>query len=189
MSTFEETLKGKARYKTKLRTVRLPISIDNSLEEEAAKRGITMNSFVVSILEKYGEWDRLAEKFRFIGFPLQMVREQYALIKDKAAIERAARSSGATVPREMMLFWFKEVSLESFLRYLALQAKFQGYAEYETSHHGENIVIVAKHQLGPNWSIWLGAYLEEAIKSNLGVVARVECSDNTVKLEFAERYA
>jgi hypothetical protein len=151
------------------------------------KKGITMNSFVVSILERYEEWDRLAEKFRFLGFPMQMVREQYSLIEDQTALERVARNFGAKVPKEMMLFWFKEVSLESFLRYLSLQSKFQGYAEYETSHHGEKIVIVAKHQLGPNWSVWLGAYLGEAIKSNLGVVAEVEFSDNTVKLEFAKR--
>jgi hypothetical protein len=187
MATFEESLKGKARYKTKLRTIRLPITIDAALEEEAAKRGITMNSFVVSILERYEEWDRLAEKFQFIGFPMQMVRDQYSIIQDQSALERVARSLGAKVPKEMMLFWFKEVSLESFLRYLSLQSKFQGYAEYETSHHGEKIVIVAKHQLGPNWSTWLGAYLGEAIKSNLGVVPEVELSDNTVKLEFAER--
>jgi hypothetical protein len=187
MATFEESLKGKARYKTKLRTIRLPITIDAALEEEAANRGTTMNSFVVSILERYEEWDRLAEKFRFIGFPMQMVRDQFSLIKDQAAMELMARHFGAMVPKEMMLFWFKEVSLESFLRYLSLQSKFQGYAEYETSHHGEKIVIVAKHQLGPNWSIWLGAYLEEAIRSNLEVAPRVEFSDNTVKIEFERR--
>src|SRR5579863_1642813 len=115
MSTFEESLKGKARYKTKLRTVRLPITIDAAIEEEAAKKGITMNSFVVSILERYEEWDRLAEKFQFVGFPTQMVRDQYSSIKDHSALERDARIFGAKVPREMMLFWFKEVSLESFL--------------------------------------------------------------------------
>jgi hypothetical protein len=187
VATFEESLKWKARYKTKLRTVRLAVNVDVALEEEAGKRGITMNSLVVSILEKYEEWDRLAEKFRFIGFPTELVREQFALIKDPTALKRVAHDFGAKLPREMMLFWFKEVNLESFLKYLSLQSKFQSYAEYEIAHHKEKVVIVAKHQLGPNWSVWLGAYLEEAIRSNLGVVPDVECTDNTVKFEFEKR--
>jgi hypothetical protein len=184
MAAFEESLTRKARYKTRLRTIRLPVSIDTALEEEAEKRGMTMNSFVVSILERYAEWDMLAEKFRFIAFPIESVREEYSLIKDQASLKRLARDLGAKIPRELMLFWFKEVNIESFLRYLTLQSKFQSYAQYEVVHHGEKIVIIAKHQVGPNWSVWLAAYLEEAIRSNLGVVPRVESTDNTVKIEF-----
>jgi len=187
MAIFEESLRAKARYKTRLRTVRLPVAIDSALEEEAGKRGITTNSFIVSILEKYEEWDRLAEKFRFIGFPMQLVREQFSLIKDPTDLKRFAHDFGAKIPKEMMLFWFKEVNLDSFLKYLSLQSKFQGYAEYETVHKNEEILIIAKHQLGANWSIWLGAYLEEAIRSNLGVIPRVEYTDNTVTLEFEKR--
>src|SRR5438309_308534 len=83
MSSFEEPLKGKPRYKTKLRTIRLPVALDSALEEEAGKR-----------------------------------------------------------------------------------------------------TIIAKHDLGPNWSVWLECYLGEAIRSNLGVTPRIESSPNTVKFEF-----
>ena len=184
MSTFEESLKSKARYKTRLRTVRLPLAVDAALEEEANKRGMTMNSFVVSILQKYDQWDKLAEKFHFVGFPMELVREQFSLVGDQEALKSVARNVGAKVPREMMLFWFKEVSLESFLKYLALQARFQRYADYEISHRNRKIIIIAKHQLGPNWSAWLEAYLAEAIRSNLGVAPRVESRGNAVKFEF-----
>jgi hypothetical protein len=186
MATYEEMTR-KARYKTRLRTIRLPVSIDSTLEEEAEKRGMTMNSFIVSILERYSEWDMLAEKFRFITFPMEMVREEYSIIKDRDSLKRLARELGSKMPKELILFWFKEVSLESFLKYLTLQSKFQRYAEYEIAHHNEKIVVIAKHNLGPNWSVWLGAYLEEAIKTNLGVVPRVESTDNTVKIEFEKR--
>lgn len=184
VSAFEESLKGRARYKTKLRTIRLPLIVDAALEEEASKRGMTMNSFVVSILEKYNQWDKLAEKFHFIGFPMELVRDEFAAIKDPEALRQLARDAGGKLPREIMLFWFKEVSLDSFLSYLSLQSRFQGYASYEVVHRGPKIVIIAKHQLGPNWSIWLESYLSEAIRSNLDVVPRVESSFNSVKLEF-----
>ena len=143
-----------------------------------------MNSFVVSILEKYNQWDKLAEKFHFIGFPMELVRDEFAAIKDPEALRQLARDAGGKLPREIMLFWFKEVSLDSFLSYLSLQSRFQGYASYEVVHRGPKIVIIAKHQLGPNWSIWLESYLSEAIRSNLDVVPRVESSFNSVKLEF-----
>jgi hypothetical protein len=183
---FEDSLK-KARFKTKLRTIRLPVIIDAALEEEAYNRGMTMNSYVVSILERYEEWDKLAEKFHFVGFPMELVREQFSAIGDPTALRQIARAAGAKLPKELMLFWFKEVTLESFLKYLALQSKFQKYADYEIAHRSGKIIIIAKHQLGPNWSIWLESYLGEAIKSILGVVPHVESGDNSVKFEFEKR--
>jgi hypothetical protein len=184
MSGFEEPLKSKARYKTKLRTVRLPVALDSALEEEAGKRTMSTNSFITSILEKFDEWDRQAERFHFMAFPKEQVRDEFAALEDVTLMKRLAKSAGATVPREMMLFWFREVNLESFLRYLALQARYQRYAHYEIQHHDEKTTIIAKHDLGPNWSVWLECYIGEAIRSNLGVTPRIESSPNTVRFEF-----
>lgn len=186
MATHEEFFK-RARFKTKLRTIRLPIAVDATLEEEAEKRGMTTNSFVTSILARYAEWDLLAEKFRFIGFPMELVRQEISLIQDRETLKRMAADLGAKLPREVMLFWFKEVNVESFLKYLAIQSKYQKYADYEIAHRSDAIVIVAKHNLGPNWSLWLEAYVSEAIHSNLGVVPKTAVSENTVKFEFEKR--
>jgi len=184
MSGFEEPLKSKARYKTKLRTIRLPVALDSALEEEAGKRTMSTNSFIISILEKFDEWDRQAERFHFMAFPKEQVRDEFAALEDVTLMKRLAKSAGATVPREMMLFWFKEVSLESFLKYLALQARYQRYAHYEIKHHDEKTTIIAKHDLGPNWSVWLECYIGEAIKTNFGVAPRIESGQNTVRFEF-----
>jgi hypothetical protein len=184
MSGFEEPLKSKARYKTKLRTIRLPVALDSALEEEAGKRTMSTNSFITSILEKFDEWDRQAERFHFMAFPKEQVRDEFAALEDVTLMKRLAKSAGATVPREMMLFWFKEVSLESFLKYLALQARYQRYAHYEIKHHDEKTTIIAKHDLGPKWSVWLECYIGEAIKTNFGVAPRIESGQNTVRFEF-----
>ena len=184
MSGFEEPLKSKARYKTKLRTIRLPVALDSALEEEAGNRTMSTNSFIISILEKFDEWDRQAERFHFMAFPKEQVRDEFAALEDATLMKRLAKSAGATVPREMMLFWFKEVSLESFLKYLALQARYQRYAHYEIKHHDEKTTIIAKHDLGPNWSAWLECYIGEAIKTNFGVAPRIESGQNTVRFEF-----
>jgi hypothetical protein len=184
MSSFEEPVKSKSRYKTKLRTIRVPVALDAALEEEAGKRTMSTNSFITSILEKYDEWDRQAERFHFMAFPKEQVRDEFAALSDLALTKRLAKAAGATVPKEIMLFWFKEVSLDSFIKYLALQAKYQRYAHYEIKHKDGKTTIIAKHDLGPNWSVWLECYIGEAIKSNLGVVPRIESSQNTVKFEF-----
>jgi len=184
MSSFEEPEKSKARYKTKLRTIRLPVGLDTALEEEAGKRTMSTNSFIISILEKYDEWDRQAERFHFMAFPKEQVRDEFAALDDQTLMKRLAKSAGATVPKEMMLFWFKEVSLDSFIKYLALQARYQRYAHYEIQHHNEKTTIIAKHDLGPNWSVWLECYIGEAIKTNFGVSPRIESGQNTVRFEF-----
>jgi hypothetical protein len=157
MSGFEEPQKSKARYKTKLRTIRLPVALDTALEEEAEKRTMSTNSFIISILEKFDEWDRQAERFHFMAFPKEQVRDEFVALGDLALMKRLAKSAGATVPR---------------------------YAHYEIKHHDEKTTIIAKHDLGPNWSAWLECYIGEAIKSNLGVAPRIESSPNTVRFEF-----
>src|SRR2546427_4506957 len=125
MSGFEEPLKGKARYKTKLRTIRLPVALDSALEEEAGNRTMSTNSFIISILEKYDEWDRQAERFHFMAFPKEQVRDEFAALADPTLMKRLAKVAGGAGAPERMVFLFYEGGLGGFFKKLAPPARGQ----------------------------------------------------------------
>jgi hypothetical protein len=52
----------KAKKKTVLRTIRIDKNLDDALDKDAEEHGVSENALVSSILAKYIEWDRYAEK-------------------------------------------------------------------------------------------------------------------------------
>ena len=52
---------------TTLRTIRLTRDLDNLLQNDAKSKNISINSLLTSILVKYAEWDRYAEKFGLVS--------------------------------------------------------------------------------------------------------------------------
>lgn len=52
----------KAKKKTVLRTIRIDKNLDDALDKDAKEHGVSENALISSILAKYIEWDRYAEK-------------------------------------------------------------------------------------------------------------------------------
>ena len=180
---ISELGKMRGRHKTVLRSLRLSKSLDEAIQHEAVNRSVSVNSFAASILDKYFEWDILAEKFRFITLPNEMLASLIEALDDEK-LAQLGRAAGSVIPKEVILFWFKTVDLETFVSYLAFHSKYLHTAEYKILREGKNVIITAHHQLGDKWSVWLKSYLIEAVRVNLGVMPKAELSTKTVRLEF-----
>src|SRR5437879_12523890 len=103
---------GKMRggHKTVLRSLRLSKSLDDAVQHEAVNKSVSVNSLVASILNKYLEWDLLAEKFRFIALPDEMLASLVESL-DSERLAQLGKAAGSVIPKEVMLFWFKSVDL------------------------------------------------------------------------------
>lgn len=166
-----------------MKTIRLPKSIEKSLEREARSRNVSLNSFIVSVLSRHDSWDRLADKFGMMSVPSdEMVSILDALTEIQ--IQNTAKECGETIPRAMMQFWFSNVTPESFLRFLSLRMNFQHFVNNEVISGSEGgFVLTARHEHGKKWSIWSCNYIVEAIRANFGVEAKFEISGNTYRIE------
>jgi hypothetical protein len=168
-----------------LRSIRLEKYLELSLQKEAQNRGVSANSLISSILEKFDKWDRIAEKFNVITIP----EESFKKILDSPSedtITRTAAELGEWLPRQVMLFWFKDVSQESFKKYLSMLCHHQNLMEYEMDVVGkQETVITVRHGLGRKWSLWLENYLGRAINSNFGIVPEVESSQNSLTIRYS----
>jgi hypothetical protein len=171
------------RNKTVLRSLRLSKSLDESMQHEALNRSVSVNSFAASILDKYFEWEILSEKFRFISLPNEMLASLVEALDDEKLVQ-LGKAAGSVIPREVMLFWFKTVDLETFISYLSFHSKYLRTADYKIVRDGENVIVTAHHQLSDKWSVWLKSYLIEAVRVNLGVVPKAQVSTKTVRVEF-----
>lgn len=166
-----------------VKTIRLSKTLERSLEREAKSRKTSLNSFVTSILARYDEWDRLAQKFGMMTVPADEVVDILDGLTD-AQIEKIARKCGQSIPKAIMDFWFSKITAETFLKYLSLRMNYQRLVNHEVITDAEGqFVLTARHEHGRKWSIWSCNYIAEAIKSNFGIEAKFEINGNSYKIE------
>ncbi len=175
-----ETLKSS---KSVIRSIRIGEALDKSLQQESRARRMSINAFLSSILEKYDEWDRVAEKFSFVTLSTETLRE-FLKLSDEEGIAKSARELGRRLPKEIMLFWFGGISPDVFISYVSMLSRYQKYFEYQITQTGRTITLTAHHNTGTKWSIWLMNFLDQAIRSTLGVVPSSSYDSNTVKITY-----
>ena len=123
------------------------------------------------------------EKFGYIS----LTRTTFKAIlesADKEKLDRIAERVGARIPKEIMLFWFKELSVATFLSYVSLFCTYGQVAEYELETDGKNYTLTGHHDLGEKWSNFLRQFLEQGMRSALGITPRVEVGENSVIAKF-----
>ena len=85
-----------------LRTFRIAQSINDVLELEARTRGISPNTLVSSILNRFTNWDRLAERFRFICVKDELFTAMIEALP-KERLTEIARTDAARFTHEAMI--------------------------------------------------------------------------------------
>jgi len=169
--------------KTVLRSVRLPKQLEEILSKDAKAKGLSVNALVSTILTKYAEWDRFAEKFGFVTITRTGFRAIHDAL-DKDTLVKLAVELGSQNPREMTLFWFKKLNFETFLSYLNLICRYGRVGEYELEMDGKNCTILFHHGLGFNVSHYIGHFLTEAVRAIVHVVPTTEVGRNSLVLKF-----
>lgn len=163
--------------------MRIDQQLDSLLQRDAKAKKLSLNALVNTILTRYAEWDRYMEKFGHIC----LTRDTFKAIlesTDEEKLNRMAEQVGGRVPKEFMLFWFKQVDLEAFLSYVSLFCRYGQVAEYEMETVGTNYTITGHHDLGEKWSNFLRHFVEQGMKTTLGITPRIETSRNSVIARF-----
>ncbi len=171
--------------KTVIRSIRLSAEHDKLLEEEARRKGLSVNSLLVTMITKYVEWDRFAEKFGIVSLGRQGFRSSFEFLSDEALVAHG-KDVGARSAPEITRFWFGKLNLETFLSFIALQSKYSGIYHYEVAARGRSYSITFHHELGPRYNVVLVNYFDQAIRNIVGVAPRIERGENTFVVSFEE---
>jgi hypothetical protein len=171
------------RKKTVLRAVRLVKELDDVLQEDAEAIGVSASALINRIVKKYVEWDRQAEKFGFFSIATETFESILNEIDDKK-LENIATTLGSTMPESVTMFWFKKLNLDSFLRIVSLFGKYSGQFVVATDYKEGNYVVTLHHNLGKKWSIYLGSFISQFVKTALKVFAHSNVTDNLAVISF-----
>jgi hypothetical protein len=177
-------LPGARKEGTVLKTFRYPRRLNVSLEEEARAKGLSPNALVSMIFTKYINWDRYAEKFGFVSITHETLRFLLSCV-DMERLVSAAQESGAQVPKEAVMFWFKKMDINTFLSYLENVCRYAGQAEYEFQASGGDYTITLRHEFGMKWSYWLKYSLDASLRKTLRIVAQFELAEGEVVCKFS----
>jgi hypothetical protein len=174
-----------ASTKTVLRSIRLSAEQDRFLEEEAEKKGLSVNSLLTNLITKYVEWDRNVERFGFVTVARQGFRQLIDSLNDEALVVHGREVGGKSAP-DITRFWFGKLDLESFLSFIAIHSKYSGIYQYEIKSQDRSHTITFHHELGPRYNIVLSNYFDQAIRNIVGAVPRIETGNSSFVISFTE---
>jgi hypothetical protein len=169
--------------KTVLRTIRLSKQLDEMLQKDADSKRISVGALLSAILTRYSEWDRYTEKFAMITLRQETIKAILETSKEDALIVKA-REIGAKIPREFLMFWFKQTDLESYLRYVELLCNYGNFARFELKTDGRTYVITLLHDMGEMWSLFLRYVMEEGVLKTVGILPKFEVNKGSLIIKI-----
>ena len=174
-----------AKGKTLIRSVRITKELDDILQKDAKAKRIGINSLIGTILTKYAEMDRYNERYDTITLKRESFSSIIQEIEDDQ-LTQVAKEIGSIIPKQFLLFWFKKTDLETYLRYLSLVCKYNGFGEYEIDidEARTNYTITIIHNMGQKWSNFLKNWLEQGMKITTGILPKTDIIKNTVDVRF-----
>ena len=171
------------KERTVLKTIRITQNTNQFLKVDATAKKITINSLIQSILTKYVEWDRFAQRYGFISTTHDAFD---ALINslDYRKLETLATEQGELIPKDIMQFWFGQTGVNGFLSYLMLMCEYATFAKLEIKRDGPKHSVTLHHDLGEKWSIYLKYFLRAGLRATTGITGKVETSKSSAVLHF-----
>jgi hypothetical protein len=181
----------KARKKrTLLKTIRITQELDDLLQKDAKVKRVSVNALISMIMTKYAEMDRYNEKFATITLKRESLKAMLDCMTGDE-IRDIAQEMGSRIPKEFMLLWFKRVNLESYLEYLSLICRYNGFAEYEVEGANKpegkstEYSITMVHDMGEKWSTFLLEVIDTGMRNILGIRPSFDISKNSVVARFS----
>ncbi|MGB6671580.1 MAG: hypothetical protein WBE34_04020 [Candidatus Nitrosopolaris sp.] len=173
------------KKKTILRTIRIDKDLDDALDKDANEHGVSENALISSILAKYVEWDRYAEKFGRVSLPHEAL-EAIIEATESDKLRTAAEEFATSVPKDYIMFAYKKLDLEACLLHLSFLSRYAGMFEYELRIERErNYIITIHHKFGEKWSYWLKESISYGLFKNiLGITPKINLSKSSVVFTF-----
>ncbi len=167
-----------ARGKTVTRSFRVDEAVMAALEEESAKRSISVNTLVNQQLLVFANFDRFHSRLDLVkltGSSLQKLLESAS--DDKIA--EAAVLEALDTPRSIILSKYGQVTFETTVEYIQMLAQFANLFECTISESPEGKVITLFHRFGTKGSLFLAKYVGVLLEQ-MGYGAKIQTGAHSV---------
>jgi predicted DNA-binding ribbon-helix-helix protein len=170
------------REKTVTRSFRISQSAFKALEEDAARRKISLNTLVNQLLLAHANMGKFQDKLGAIRIARPSFTQLLNVCSDEALIE-VGRSLALDSSRAQMLAKYGALSLSTVLDYVRTTAAYGGWGEYSEVESQGKLIITLTHNLGRKGSVFMSSILE----STFGMVnahPKLSSSEHSVTIEI-----
>lgn len=171
------------KKKTSIVTFRINQDYEKALRKLAEEKKITLNTLANQIIGDYVDLLRYMEKFGTVIISKEGFETMLAALDEKELV-RIGASIGGKVPKEFILFRWKEITLENFAQFISVYFDHCGYgrSDIEVSESASSFSI--RHDLGWKGSIFLRSFMDAAVQSTLGRSCEDIVSENSLMVRF-----
>lgn len=169
--------------RTSVVTFRINQDYEKALRKVAQERKVTLNTIANQIIGDYVELHRYMEKFGTIMISKDGFETILAALDEKELI-RIGASIGEKVPKEFILFRWKNVTIENFAQFIKIYFDHCGYGRSDIEVTESTSSFSIRHDLGRKGSVFLKSFMEAAVQSTLDRPCKSLVSDNSFMISF-----
>ena len=165
------------------RSFRIEKDISNILDEESERMGISVNALVNIILKHYSEFSRFLSKIDLVVVNREILIKLLEFTEDQNLF-KLGLDLGETIPKDIILFWKKELARQNVFEYLEkIICRYGLLGTYdEINLKGEKIIVI-RHRLGKKGSLFFQGYIK-SIFNLVGLDNNIEITDSSVKVKI-----
>ncbi|HJT83214.1 MAG TPA: hypothetical protein VJ697_01920 [Nitrososphaeraceae archaeon] len=164
------------------RSFRIEKDISNILDEESERMGISVNALVNIILKHYSEFSRFLSKIDLVVVNREILINLLDLTEDQNLF-KLGLDLGETIPKDIILFWKKELDRQNVFEYLEkIICRYGLLGTYDEINQKGDKIIVIRHRLGKKGSLFFHGYIK-SIFNMIGLENNIEITDSSVKIK------
>lgn len=163
-------------HKTINLSCRLDKNVYEQLVDDAAKKGISLNSLVNSIGKHHITWKRYADEIGFVPITKRMLGKIFKYLDDES-IEKMAKDLGGTVPKELLFLTYDKMDFDNFMNILEINAMRFGIVKH-TQHDGKHLLNI-HHGISKKFSHFL-ACAHESMADDLSLKLQITNTDKNM---------
>ena len=168
--------------KTATASFRLDESALKTLQEDAKKQNVSVNTMLNQLVLTYANYDRPMKRFRMLKLPASSFKHILQAATDEAVVE-AGNSAGRDVPKTYIRAKWGELTVENALNYLKITADYTNLFEYSEVVRAGWVNVTLTHDFGAKGSLFLQRYVQ-AIFEPLGKLPKFLQDENAVAFEL-----
>jgi len=174
---------GKGERRTRLRTIRLPESLERALEKEATDEGSTVNAEINSTLSQHFVWDKKAKEFGFASIHKTLLTSMLEGLDDEM-LARIGREVMTPLWKEMAEYWSQDSSPDGILNHLMDRSRFNPHHQTRITREENTYTVVLRHDFGPKWSILTKNALQELVRQSFHTEPQITAGESVVTAHF-----
>jgi hypothetical protein len=169
------------KRKTENRSFRIDSGTLKGLEDEAARKMVSVNTLANQLLTDYIEVGRHRKRLGSVSLSVSAFERILAAASDED-ITRAGRVSGHSVPKAYALSKWGVVSVPNVLSFIRENASTTALYDYSESPSSPKTITLT-HSFGRKWSLYLSSFFVAAFE-DAGQKVASEVSDQVIGLKL-----